>query len=130
MPPSNPYYFFLGELPTPLESSNNDIKQMLGPAAGLVTVPYFALPPWRELFADTEGRFPQLQYLPGFLKESDEKDGEFWFARVMPEDGGRDQRVMGLTVRLTEEGEVRLAKQVATKSFRYVGTSAAEGDGA
>jgi len=131
MPPSNPYYFFLGELPTPLESSNRDIKQTLGPTAGLVTVPHFKLPPYRELFTDTEGRLPQLQYLGEFLKEYEVKEGdEFWFARVMDDETDRNSRVEGLTVRLTKEGEVKLARQMWTKSFRYIGTLVAEGEGA
>ena len=46
----------------------------------------------------------------------------------MPEDGNEDGMVEGLTVQLTKEGELRLAKQFSTKSFRYIDTLAAPAD--
>lgn len=46
----------------------------------------------------------------------------------MPEDGNEDGMVEGLTLQLTKEGELKLAKQSSTKSFRYIGTLAASAD--
>jgi hypothetical protein len=130
MSPPNPYNFFLSEHATALQTADNNIKQTLGPTAGLVTVPHFALPPYRELFTDAEGRFPQLQYLAKYLRESEVDNGrEFWFVRVLPDENDRNSRVQGLTVQQTKEGDLRLARQVTTKSFRYVGTLVAEGEG-
>ena len=110
------YHFLLSENATGAQIAAKDIKVMLGDDAGLVVVPHFKLPQWGERFDDTEGRFPMLPQLKTFFQDIDDTCTKFWFAHVLPEEGGDGKSLPDYLTIDFSAGDVKLVRTMCNQT--------------
>lgn len=111
-------YIFISQNAAGARDAHKDLEAYLGGGAGLVVVPYFEIPQYRERFDDTEGRFPQLKEVERYLHESEDIGCELWFAQVLPKEEGGP--IGYLAVEPTAR-PLRLFREFPTVSMRYIG---------
>ena len=84
-------------------------------------MPYFPLPPYYQIFEDTEGRFP-MKELAKELAESDDAGSFYWYARVLPEDGNPAQAAYLSLIRDPVDGKLKLRRPFPTDKMRFIAT--------
>ena len=122
---NHPYQYFRSQDSMGGFSAHEAARRHLGDATGLVTLPYFALPPVGEKFDDTQGRFPanMLEEVRKFLMSADDSGTRYWFARVLPEKEGGNIEYLALDLHL---GDWKLVREWPTQTDRYIGTMGLE----
>jgi hypothetical protein len=116
------YHFFLSQNSAGARTAAKDIKEMLDPRAGLVVVPHFKLPQYGERFDDTEGRFPMMAQLKTFFQDSDDTGSEYWFAHVLPEEGGDGKSLPEYLAIDCTGADLKLVRTMFNQSNRYIAT--------